>query len=390
MTTLSRTKEFFAQGGVLFSNKSGFLAKTVAGLGLATVITVFPNDVGNSAIPSPDKEVLKPATQFGPGLAERIRERKRMDAEAKLKAPPLQSTEQIIASLPSITLLPSPVIEQTASGNPFSDALGDAIDLLQYQVEQFSINMTTHQFGEYEVSQFVAKELVRAANDADFPVDTLFAITEKESSFDVTAKNPKSSAAGPMQFLEQKWLEMVKDKGAKYGLEMEANLIEERPRGKVTEYYVKNKTAEDRILDLRFSPYYAGVMGAENLLDAKKRIEDRVQTSISNDDLYLPHFLGTAGAGSLIEKAGQKPNALASKAFPAAAKANKNMFRGKGGRPLTLGQFHEKARNVIRQRLGKYENVEAIVAATAKPHRHIEPDNSLVEIGYTLASAITP
>lgn len=387
MTALDRTKEFFADGGVLFSRNNGFLSKTVAGLGLAAIITVFPNDVGNSAISPQGAET----TSFSnvPSLAERIKQHKSQNQRSNLEVKAEVTGAAIIASLPPMDPLPPPNLT-SQSRYSLTDALGDAIDVLHFQAEQLSTNVKIHQFGDYDVPQFVAKELVRAANDTKFPVETLFAIAEKESSFDIMAQNENSTAAGPMQFLEQKWLEMVKNHGPNYGLEYEASLIEEKTKAKGVEYVVKNKKAEARILDLRFSPYHAGVFAAVNLLDAKKRIEERVQANISNDDLYLPHFLGTSGAGNLIEKAGEKPNVLASKVFPKAAKANRNMFKGKGGKQLTLRQFHEQARNVIRQRLGKYQNVEALVAEAAKPTRELDPSNAVLEAGYKFASAMKP
>jgi hypothetical protein len=104
------------------------------------------------------------------------------------------------------------------------------------------------------------------------------------------------------------------------------------------------------------------VFTAINLLDAKGKIEIRVNAELSNEELYLPHFLGTNGAGKLLEQSAAKPNIAAAKVFPAAAKANRNMFRGKGGRSLTISQFKDKIVSTIEKRTQKYTEVESIIA----------------------------
>ncbi|RWE83403.1 hypothetical protein [Mesorhizobium sp.] len=72
-----------------------------------------------------------------------------------------------------------------------ADALKGTVAILSEGAEQIVIGMSVHEFGEYKVSQYIASEILRAAKDTQFPADTLFAIAEKESSFDLNNRPPK-------------------------------------------------------------------------------------------------------------------------------------------------------------------------------------------------------
>jgi hypothetical protein len=241
-----------------------------------------------------------------------------------------------------------------------ADVLKGTVSILSEGAEQIAIGMSVHEFGEYKVSQYIASEILRAAKDTQFPADTLFAIAEKESSFDLNNRPPKGSALGLMQFLDQTWLEAVKKYGAEFGLGDEAELIRIRLEGKREHHFVDEKADEQRILEFRRDPYLSAALAAKNLLAAKERIEARLEKAMDERDLYLPHFLGTNGAAQLLSNADETPNATASKIFPKAARFNTAMFRA-GGKQLTVGQFHQRLRSFLEARIGKYSDVESRV-----------------------------
>lgn len=241
-----------------------------------------------------------------------------------------------------------------------ADVLKGTVSILSEGAEQIAIGMSVHEFGEYKVSQYIASEILRAAKDTQFPADTLFAIAEKESSFDLNNRPPKGSALGLMQFLDQTWLEAVKKYGAEFGLGDEAELIRIRLEGKREHHFVDDKADEQRILEFRRDPYLSAALAAKNLLAAKERIEARLEKAMDERDLYLPHFLGTNGAAQLLSNADETPNATASKIFPKAARFNTAMFRAEG-KQLTVGQFHQRLRSFLETRIGKYSDVESRV-----------------------------
>ena len=276
---------------------------------------------------------------------------------------------------------------QEAEGT-LSVVVKDTVSILSQGAEQIVAGMSVHEFGEYEVPQYIAAEILRAAKDTRFPADTLFAIAEKESSFDINNRPPKGSALGLMQFLDQTWLEAVKKYGKEFGLGDEAKVILTRPDGEREHHYVEDEAEEDRILELRRDPYLSAVLAAKNLLAAKERIEARLETAMDERDLYLPHFLGANGAAKLLSNAEEKPDAKASKFFPKAARFNGSMFKAKG-KQLTLGQFHQRMRSFIEARIGKYRNVEARVKEAAlSPWTADLIENLVYDLGERLAGAV--
>lgn len=367
MDLMKRTKEFFSDGGMIFSSKHNFLAKSVQAMGLAAVVTVFPAnatkaDFNNVIQPSmmPLATQAFDVAQLDKPAIRKIASKFSDGTIKALKNSWEQAREEAAKGVAAIAV--EKAVETGVTG-----VITEAADYVAYHAEQVAVNLSVHEFGHFKVRHYVAKEIIRAAKDTDFPVETLFAIAEKESAFDLTASPKTSSAFGLMQFLDQKWLEMVKLHGADYGLEYEASIIQERSSGDMTEYFVANETARKRILDLRTSPYLSTVFTAINLIDAKNKIEARVNTELSNEELYLPHFLGTNGAGKLIEQSAIKPNTSAAKVFPAAAKANRNMFRGRGGKALTISQFKNKIVATIEKRTVKYNDIESVIADVTPP-----------------------
>ncbi|TIS99894.1 transglycosylase SLT domain-containing protein [Mesorhizobium sp.] len=291
-------------------------------------------------------------------------------------------------SFPSAAIIDPGTIStsQRKGEGTLADALKGTVSILSKGAEQIVVGMSVHEFGEYKVSQYIASEILRAAKDTQFPADTLFAIAEKESSFDINNRPPKGSALGLMQFLDQTWLEAVKNYVAEFGLGDEAELIRIRLEGKREYHFVDDKAEEERILEFRRDPYLSAALAAKNLLAAKERIEARLEKAMDERDLYLPHFLGTNGAANLLSNADETPNAKASKIFPKAARFNTAMFRAKG-KQLTVGQFHQRMRSFLEARIGKYSDVETRVKE-ADPSWTAGIENLVYNLGKRLAMAM--
>jgi hypothetical protein len=339
------------------------LSKTIAGLGLAATVAIVPRPLHSGVLPGGAVEFALSTAVPSP----------------LLDFPSAVPQFDIID--PDATAPQRKEVKDT-----LVDALKDTVSILSEGAEQIVTGMSSvHEFGEYKVSQYIAGEILRAATDTRFPADTLFAIAEKESSFDINNRPPKGSALGLMQFLDQTWLEAVKNYGGEFGLGDEAEMILTRPDGEREHHYVEDEAEEDRILELRRDPYLSAVLAAKNLLTAKERIEARLETAMDERDLYLPHFLGTNGAAKLLSNAEEKPDAKASKFFPKAARFNGSMFKAKG-KQLTLGQFHQRMRSFIEARIGKYRNVETRVKAAAlSPWTAADIESLVYDLGERLA-----
>jgi len=118
-----------------------------------------------------------------------------------------------------------------------------------------------------------------------------------------TAKNPKSSAQGPGQFVDETWLDLIK----RYRPDLASGLTREE------------------ILDLRTGPL-ANQLGPEMVkaLAAENSAYlqyNKIDATAGN--LYLAHFLGAGGAVAMLNA---PPGMSAAEINPEAAKANPRVF----------------------------------------------------------------
>ncbi|HEX2752339.1 MAG TPA: transglycosylase SLT domain-containing protein [Alphaproteobacteria bacterium] len=167
------------------------------------------------------------------------------------------------------------------------------------------------------VIQAVQKASARTGVDFSFLMEKAAA----ESSFNPTAKAKTSSATGLYQFIESTWLNMVKNHGDKYGLGEYADKIEIK-NGKPC---VADCDREE-ILKLRNDPEIAALMAGEFTADNKNFLKRNVGGDIGSTELYFAHFMGAGGAAKFLNSRNINGDVTAAELFPAAAKANKNVF----------------------------------------------------------------
>ena len=82
--------------------------------------------------------------------------------------------------------------------------------------------------------------------------------------------------------------------------------------------------------DAETSAKLAGELTAENA----DYLVTKLGRSPTNAELYAAHVLGPRNAAELAEAAVERPNARAAAMFPVAAKYNRSLFYGAGGRAL--------------------------------------------------------
>jgi hypothetical protein len=185
-----------------------------------------------------------------------------------------------------------------------------------------------------------ASSIARAANATGVDFSYLMNAAMRESAFKANARNPKSTASGMFQFIEQTWLAMVKRHGDKHGLGDLAKSVKVDHAGR---YSVPSNSARREILGLRFDAETAAKLAGELTAENTDYLVNKLGRAPTNAELYAAHVLGPRNAAALAEAAVERPNARAASMFPVAAKYNRSLFYGSGGRALgaaeTLARF---------------------------------------------------
>jgi len=172
------------------------------------------------------------------------------------------------------------------------------------------------------------------ATGADFGY--LLKTAARESNFNFGAKAKSSSAAGLFQFIENTWLETVKESGEQFGLQKYSDSIFKTSSGR---HYVPNPRMRQEILKLRHDPEISAVMAGMFTKQNAEYMSSKIGREPTEGELYIGHFLGAQGGSRMIDLAQTRPNERADHHFPNAARANRSIFYSKG-RPRSLGEVY--------------------------------------------------
>ena len=183
----------------------------------------------------------------------------------------------------------------------------------------------------------VTGAIQRAAQRTGIDFDYLLGQAKLESGLNANAAAGTSSARGLYQFIEQSWLAVVKKHGSTHGLGWAADSIQQSG-GRYT-VAGGNRAA---ILGLRNNPEVASLMAAEHASDNKDAIEGALGREATGTDLYMAHFLGLGGAKQFLSAMQAAPGRSAAALFPAAARANRNVFFERDGSARSLSQVYER------------------------------------------------
>ncbi|MEQ1550724.1 lytic transglycosylase domain-containing protein [Sphingorhabdus sp.] len=154
-----------------------------------------------------------------------------------------------------------------------------------------------------------------------------------ESGFRPDARAATSSASGLFQFTTQTWLTTLKRHGAEHGFGWATEAI--APVGKGS-YRIADPSLRNAILDLRNDPEAAAVMAGELASDNRAHLADALGRAPEPVDLYLAHFLGSAGASDFLKAWAANPDQPAATLFAKAAAANRPVFFDASGSPRSL------------------------------------------------------
>ncbi len=186
----------------------------------------------------------------------------------------------------------------------------------------------------------VIAALHQASAETGSNFDYLLGTAMRESSLKPQAKSSTSSATGLFQFVDQTWLGLVKQHGAKFGLGSYAGAIQQNSDGR---YETDNPADRQAILALRNDPKVSALMEGEYANETRSTLECSLGRGVCNGELYAAHFLGPEAACKLIKMSENQPAASAAGAFPAAASANKSVFYKADGSPKTVRDVYDWA-----------------------------------------------
>lgn len=219
----------------------------------------------------------------------------------------------------------------------------------------------------FQVPKDVYNAIQKAAKATGVNFTYLMEKAAVESSFDTNAKARSSSATGLFQFIESTWLKMVKEYGAKYGLEKYADKISDDGR-------VTNSQTRKEILNLRKDAEISSYMAAEFATDNYNTLKDRVGGHVGSTELYMAHFLGANGASSFLNALKKSPNMAAADLFPKEARSNRNVFYdSKTGAPRTMKQVYAFFDKKFDAPTGNQEIMTAGAAPALRPNTYTGP-----------------
>jgi hypothetical protein len=228
---------------------------------------------------------------------------------------------------------------------PFADPALAAIKKAQAGVPAYNVALPGTMFanGKLAAASGVVSAIRDASAQSGVPFNMMMASAQMESGLNPNARANTSSATGLFQFIDQTWLDTVRQFGSQHGLSAEAASVVRRD-GK---YTVDDPATRQRILDLRKDPHIASALAGDHL----RSISDRIGVSLGRPpdatEIYLGHLLGPAGASQMLQALRSAPDQSAGALLPGAAATNPTLFNSPDGTPFTVSQFMRHLRDRV-------------------------------------------
>jgi hypothetical protein len=196
------------------------------------------------------------------------------------------------------------------------------------------------------IGSSVTGAIKQAADATGAGFSYLLATAKIESGLKPDVKAATSSATGLFQFIDQTWLQTMKESGTELGLGRYANTIEKTTSG---HFVVRDPAMRATILNLRNDPATNAAMAGALTRQNAARLRVKIGRDATEGELYMAHFLGAGGAAKLINAAASNPEAKAATMFPRAAAANRSIFYDKqGGARSVAGVYSTLATKLAR------------------------------------------
>ena len=219
------------------------------------------------------------------------------------------------------------------------------------------------------ISPEVTRAVQGAALASGVDANLISAIAWRESRFDPSARNQRSSARGLLQFTTGTWLQAVRDLGPKMGLADYANAIHRDRTGSLS---VSEPRVRTTILNLRSDPVLSAQLAAESIRRQRELMQNRLGRVVTPVDLYLLHVLGPTGASRFLAALVQHPS------LPSVEVASLKVMRNAGlvagdGRPMTVAKTYAAVEAMLNEQRSHTEllfvrtSAEGTAAAAQNP-----------------------
>lgn len=174
----------------------------------------------------------------------------------------------------------------------------------------------------------VQRAIASAAERSGVDFDYLYKQAHIESGLDPAAKARTSTASGLFQFTKGTWRNTVLQHGAEHGLGWAANAV-------------ASQTDLAAVDALRFDPDASAAMAGELASDNRAALTSALGREPDEVDLYLAHFLGSAGATKFLQAYSVDPATPAAALLPQAAASNRAVFFNDNGTQRSVGEIRD-------------------------------------------------
>jgi hypothetical protein len=183
----------------------------------------------------------------------------------------------------------------------------------------------------------VRNAIGRAAQRTGVDFSYLLNQAKSESGLNPNARARTSSASGLFQFIDQSWLGVLKQHGAKHGMGWAADAIGRTASGQWT---VNDPQMRQAVFALRNQAEPSALMAAESASENAAGLSQMLGRPANQTDLYFAHFLGPVGAARYLKAHHANPGATAAALFPREASVNRNLFYTSSGEARSLDQLY--------------------------------------------------
>ena len=236
------------------------------------------------------------------------------------------------------------------------------------------------------LSQRFQATFAEASRTTGANFEFLLRTAQRESGMNATAKAPTSSATGLFQFVEQTWLETMKQAGPQLGYGDTAAKITQVGE----KYYVRDPDMRQQILDMRKDPKASALLAGAYAKKNEDLLSQRLNRTPSAGELYAAHFLGAQGSGRLIELAQSNPNVDAHKIFPQQARANRNIFFDRQGNAKSISEVYDNLVSTVPEQPAQRKTLAQMLGNLFKPKDSMQQSRftkvDLTETGADVAS----